>query len=38
LIDYIHFEDDPSAAVVALQSLSLLGMGFIGEKFGAVNK
>lgn len=36
LIDYISHEDDPSVAVTALQSLSLLGMGAIGEKFGAV--
>lgn len=36
LIDYITHEDEPTAAVVALQSLSLLGMGAIGEKFGSV--
>ena len=36
LIDYIDHEDDPSAAVVALQSLSILGVGAVGEKFGSV--
>lgn len=37
LIDYIDATDEASATVVALQSLSILGMGAIGEKFGSVH-
>lgn len=29
-------QDEPQSTVVALQSLSILGMGAIGEKFGSV--
>lgn len=35
-IDYITYEDEPTALVEALQSLSILGVGPIGEKFGSV--
>lgn len=37
-IDYIGHSDDATVAVTALQSLSILGMGAIGEKFGAVDE
>lgn len=37
-IDYIHYEDDITVASQALQSLSLLGMGFVGEKFASINR
>ena len=35
-IDYVNYLDNPSVSVVALQSLSVLGMGAIGEKYGSI--
>ena len=37
-IDYIGPTDEATDAVVALQSLSVLGIGAVGEKFGSVHE